>query len=62
LPQKDILPKGINIPLMKTTGNLTRDDIIMILEGALVGGVDNNKPKEEKQTPAKIIPDISIIG
>jgi hypothetical protein len=47
---------------MKTTGNLTRDDIIMILEGALVGGVDNNKPKEEKQTPAKIIPDISIIG
>lgn len=53
---------GMNIPLMKTSGNLTRDEIIMMLDGAFVGGVDNNKPKDEKHAPARIMPNIRIKG
>ena len=50
------------MPLINTSGNLTRVDNIMILEGAFVGGVDNIKPKDEKQAPARIIPNTRIIG
>ena len=50
------------MPLMNTSGNLTRDEIIMILEGAFVGGADNIRPKDEKQAPARIIPNTRIIG
>jgi len=52
----------MNIPLMKTSGNLTSDEIIMMLEGALDGGEDNIKPKDEKQTPPRSNPNIRIIG
>lgn len=50
------------MPLINTSGNLTRVESIMILEGAFVGGVDNSRPNEEKQAPASIIPIIRIIG
>ncbi len=59
-PQKGILSRGMNMPLMKTNGNLTRVESIMMLDGAFVGGVDNSRPNEEKQAPAKIIPNINI--
>jgi hypothetical protein len=54
--------RGMNIPLMNTRGNLTRDEIIIILDGAFVGGTDNNNPKDEKHAPARIIPNIRING
>jgi len=50
------------MPLINTSGNLTRVDNIMMLEGAFVGGVDNIRPKDEKHAPARIIPNIRIIG
>jgi hypothetical protein len=35
----------MNIPLMKTNGNLNRLEIIMMFEGTLVGGVEKSVPK-----------------
>ena len=62
LPQNGMLSRGMKIPLMNTSGNLTREEIIMTLEGALVGGVASKSPRAEKQSEAKIIPVIRIMG
>ena len=40
---------GMNTPLMKTSGNLTRFVIIIMLEGRFVGGVENSNPRYEEQ-------------
>ena len=40
---------GMNTPLMKTKGNLTRFVIIIIFEGTFVGGVENSIPRYEAQ-------------
>lgn len=62
LPQKGMLSRGMKIPLMNTSGNLIKEDIIMTLEGALVGGVAIKSPRAEKQREARIIPTIRIMG
>lgn len=54
--------RGMNIPLMNTRGNLTRDEIIMILEGILEGGAESIKPKDEKQAAARIKPNMRVNG
>jgi hypothetical protein len=40
---------GMNTPLMKTKGNLTRFVIIIIFEGTFVGGVENSIPRYDAQ-------------
>lgn len=62
LPQKGMFSRGMKIPLMNTSGNLTSDETIITLEGTLVGGVASRRPKAEKHKEAKIIPKTNIIG
>jgi len=38
LPQVGICSIGMKIPLIKTSGNLTREEIIMTVAGISVGG------------------------
>jgi hypothetical protein len=52
----------MNMPLTNTSGNRTRDEIIITLDGALDGGEDNIKPNDEKQAAAIIIPKIKMTG
>lgn len=61
-PQGGIDSRGMNIPLMNTSGNLTRDEIIMMLDGILDGGVDSIKPNDEKQAEAKNKPSRRVMG
>jgi len=42
----------MNIPLMNISGNLTRFEIIITLDGTLVGGVEKRIPSDEKQKAA----------
>lgn len=62
LPQKGMFSRGMKIPLMNTSGNLTKEEIIITLEGTLVGGVAIKSPRAEKHDEAKIIPEMSVIG
>lgn len=62
LPQNGMLSRGMKIPLMNTSGNLIKEEIIMTLDGALVGGVAIKSPRAEKQREARIIPIMRIIG
>jgi len=55
-----ILPIGKNTPLIKIKGNLIILDNIIIFEGLSVAGADINKPKEEKQKAAIIVPIIRL--
>ena len=50
------------MPLTNTSGNLTKEEIIITLLGALDGGEDNIKPNDEKQAAAKIIPNMKMMG
>jgi hypothetical protein len=61
-PQGGMVSRGMNIPLMNTRGNLTRDEIIMMLEGILDGGADNIKPNDEKQAAASTKPSMRVMG
>jgi hypothetical protein len=54
--------RGMNIPLIKTRGNLTRDEIIMMLEGILDGGAESIKPNDEKQAEARTKPRRRVKG
>ena len=48
---------GMKTPLIKTSGNLTRFEIIMTVDGMSVGGyADKRTPKDAKQKAAKTIP------
>jgi hypothetical protein len=62
LPQNGMFSRGMKIPLMNTSGNLIKEDIIMTLDGAFVGGVAIKSPRDEKQREARIIPMIRIMG
>jgi hypothetical protein len=42
----------MNIPLMNINGNLTNVEIIITLDGTLVGGVEKRTPSDEKQKAA----------
>ncbi len=54
---------GMNIPLMKTSGNLIREDSIIIVAGTSVGGyADISTPREAKQNAPTVIPSPSISG
>jgi hypothetical protein len=53
---------GINTPLMKTRGNLTRLEIVMMLAGLSVGGVEKRVPRTAKQRADKITVTINKIG
>ena len=48
-PQGGICSMGMNTPLMKTSGNLTRFVIIIMFEGTFVGGVENSNPRYDEQ-------------
>ena len=50
------------MPLIKTSGNRTKDEIIMTLDGAFDGGEDNIRPNDEKQAAARIIPNMNVKG
>jgi len=44
-------------PLMKTSGNLTRFEIIITVDGMSVGGYEDRRtPKDAKQKAANIMP------
>jgi len=53
----------MKIPLIKTSGNLTIDEIIITLAGVSTGGYDDkNILKEAKQNVARTIPKPKITG
>ena len=62
LPQNGMLSRGMKIPLINTSGNLIKEEIIMTLDGALVGGVAIKSPRDEKHREARIIPTMRIMG
>ncbi len=43
------------MPLMKTTGNLTTEAIMLTVDGRFVGGMEKTLPSEAKQKAARII-------
>ncbi len=62
LPQKGNSLKGRKIPLMKTRGNLTSEDSIIIFDGVPVGGEERRSPMMEKHREARIMPMARIKG
>lgn len=62
LPHPGISSKGMKIPLMKTKGNLTMVETIMMLAVMSVGGVDRMAAMEEKQNEASKMPNIRVAG
>jgi hypothetical protein len=52
----------MNIPLMKTRGNLTIADSIIIVLGMLVGAAEKIRPREERQKAPRIIANAKITG
>jgi hypothetical protein len=57
-----MVSRGMNIPLMNTSGNLTRDEIIIMLEGMLDGGAESIRPNEEKHAAASTRPSMRVKG
>jgi hypothetical protein len=54
---------GIKIPLMKTSGNLIREDSIIMVAGTSVGGyADMSTPRDAKQNAPAVIPSPSNSG
>ena len=43
------------MPLIKTTGNFTTEEIMFTVAGTLVGGIEKTLPKDAKQSDARII-------
>jgi len=52
----------MKMPLMKTKGNLTREESIMMLAGELVAGEENINASEEKQKAARMMPSARMKG
>jgi hypothetical protein len=52
----------MKMPLMKTRGNFTREESIMVVAGELEGGNDSNNASEEKQKAARMILSTTIKG
>ena len=61
LPHRGIDSNGTKTPLMKTRGNLTREDNIITVAGVSEGGDDRRAPRDEKQNEEIKIPK-SMIG
>ena len=63
LPQPGNSSMGIKIPLMKTSGNLTIEEIIITPAGVSVGGYeDKSMLKDAKQNVARMTPRARING
>lgn len=52
--QAGISARGMNMPLVKRSGNFTTLDVIITCEGLLVGADASNVPSAAKQNPARI--------
>lgn len=50
------------MPLMKTTGNLTTEAIMLTVAGRLVGGMEKTLPSEAKQRAASITARAKMTG